>query len=137
MYVDGRVKKVGIKEIQREGFEYELTVNFNIDRDSHAVTASKDNTRIFEGQDPFVITEKTGETLRDWVASGKADETAEKKKEIREKIKTLAGQLGKTVDWVSEQVGGNVNLMTVEELERVVKMLEKTIDSRKPKTILS
>ena len=68
--VEGRVKKVGTKEIQREGFEYELTVNFNIDRDNHLATASKDRTGLFINADPFVITEKTGETLRDWAESG-------------------------------------------------------------------
>ncbi|MFA9263021.1 MAG: AAA family ATPase, partial [Undibacterium sp.] len=83
---EGKVKKVGMKEIQREGFEYELTVNFTIDRDSHAVVASKDNTRLFEGKDPFVITEATGEVLRDWVASGAADKTAEEKQTLKTKI---------------------------------------------------
>src|SRR6476646_8167089 len=50
--VDGKVKKVGTKEIQREGFEYELTVNFNIERDNHLATASKDRTGIFINADP-------------------------------------------------------------------------------------
>ncbi|HOY42876.1 MAG TPA: AAA family ATPase, partial [Chitinophagales bacterium] len=34
----GRVKKVGMKDIQREGWEYELTVSLNLDRDSHLAT---------------------------------------------------------------------------------------------------
>lgn len=42
--VDGKVKKIGLKEIQREGFEYELTLNFNIERDGHYAIASKDRT---------------------------------------------------------------------------------------------
>lgn len=67
---DKKVKKVGMKEIQRDGFEYELTVNFNIDRDTHFVTVSKDRTEIFEGQDPFKITQKTGETLLKWATEG-------------------------------------------------------------------
>ena len=37
---DKKIKKVGLKEIQREGFEYELTLNFNIDRDGHYATVS-------------------------------------------------------------------------------------------------
>jgi hypothetical protein len=68
--VDGKVKKVGTKEIQREGFEYELTVNFNIDRDNHLATASKDRTGIFINADPFIITEDTGKTLREWAERG-------------------------------------------------------------------
>jgi hypothetical protein len=68
---DKKIKKVGLKEIQRDGFEYELTVNFNIDRENHLTIASKDRTGIFIDVDPFVITKKTGETLRDW--SNKVD----------------------------------------------------------------
>lgn len=71
MTEDKKVKKVGTKEIQREGFEYELTVNFNIDRDTHKVIASKDRTEIFEGLDPFIITADTGKKLIDWAMSGK------------------------------------------------------------------
>ncbi len=71
MTEDKKVKKVGTKEIQREGFEYELTVNFNIDRDTHKAIASKDRTNIFDSMDPFVITAETGKTLKDWAESGK------------------------------------------------------------------
>jgi hypothetical protein len=67
---DKKVKKVGTKEIQREGFEYELTVNFNIDREGHNVMASKDRTGLFIARDPFVITEKTGEELKEWNDAG-------------------------------------------------------------------
>lgn len=70
MTEDKKVKKVGIKEITREGMEYELTLNFNIDRDTHKAIASKDRTNLFEGQDPFIITSKTGQTLLDWANSG-------------------------------------------------------------------
>ena len=42
---DGKLKveKAGLKEITREGFEYELTLNFNLEINHHA-TASKDRT---------------------------------------------------------------------------------------------
>lgn len=70
MTEDKKVKKVGTKEITREGFEYELTVNFNIDRDTHKVIASKDRTRLFEGVDPFIITKETGKKLVEWAMSG-------------------------------------------------------------------
>ena len=49
---DKKVKKLGMKDIQREGWEYELTVSLNIDRDTHTATASKDRTNLFEGKDP-------------------------------------------------------------------------------------
>lgn len=69
--LDGnKVKKVGMKDIQREGWEYELTVSLSIDRDTHMVTASKDRTGLFFNADPFVITVETGALIRNWCESG-------------------------------------------------------------------
>jgi len=67
-----KVRKVGMKDIQREGWEYELTVSLNIDRDTHMVTASKDRTGLFEGKDPFIITEEVGKAIAAWCMSGAA-----------------------------------------------------------------
>lgn len=67
---DKKVKKLGMKDIQREGWEYELTVSLNIDRDTHTAIASKDRTELFEGKDPFIITEQTGKLIRDWCEQG-------------------------------------------------------------------
>lgn len=67
---DKKVKKLGMKDIQREGWEYELTVSLLLDRDTHTAIASKDRTELFEGKDPFVITEKTGEQIRKWCEQG-------------------------------------------------------------------
>lgn len=67
---DRKVKKVGMKDIQREGWEYELTVSLNIDRDTHMATPSKDRTNLFEGKDPFIITEETGKMIKGWCETG-------------------------------------------------------------------
>jgi hypothetical protein len=67
---DKKVKKLGMKDIQRENWEYELTVSLNLDRDTHTATASKDRTELFDNKDPFVITEATGELLRKWCETG-------------------------------------------------------------------
>jgi len=67
---DKKVKKVGMKDIQREGWEYELTVSLNIDRDTHTATSSKDRTNIFEGKDPFVISVETGKAIAAWCELG-------------------------------------------------------------------
>jgi len=61
--------KVGLKEITREGFEYELTVNFNLD-EKHNCTASKDRTGMFMDQPQFTISEETGKQILDWCSSG-------------------------------------------------------------------
>ena len=50
----------GLKEITREGFEYELTINLEMDL-AHNATASKDRTGLFMNKPAFVPSEKTGE----------------------------------------------------------------------------
>jgi len=67
---DKKVKKVGMKDIQRDGWEYELSVSLMIDRDTHKAIASKDRTNVFEGKDPFIITEETGQLIKQWCESG-------------------------------------------------------------------
>lgn len=67
------VKKVGMKDQQREGWEYELTLSLNIDRDTHLAIPSKDRTKLFEGNNPFLITEATGELIRNWCNEGDSE----------------------------------------------------------------
>jgi hypothetical protein len=67
---DKKVKKVGMKDIQRDGWEYELTVSLSIDRDTHMAIASKDRTNLFESKPPFIITEETGKMIAEWCDSG-------------------------------------------------------------------
>lgn len=46
---DGKTKvsKLGMKEVTREGYEYEPTVNFEFLNDNHLVQSSKDRTGLF------------------------------------------------------------------------------------------
>lgn len=69
--VDGRVKveKGGLREITREGFEYELTINLELDT-KHNATASKDRTSLFMGKPQFVPSAKTGEQIAQWCEQG-------------------------------------------------------------------
>lgn len=68
----GRVEpvKVGLKEVTRDGFEYELTVNFEILNEKHLVKASKDRTSMFANEPEFVITTETGKKILDWCENG-------------------------------------------------------------------
>lgn len=65
-----KVMKLGTKEIQREGYEYELTVNFEFLNDKHLVNASKDRTGLFVGKPEFIISSNTGKLLKDWCNQG-------------------------------------------------------------------
>lgn len=127
-----QVKKVGLKEIQREGFEYELTVNFTLDRDGHYAIASKDNTRLFDSRDPFVITQETGEELLAWTESGaevKID-TAKEKNKIMHNLKRLGFVLAGTPEEQRIRINDIVSALTEmtldkdENLPEIVKRLE-------------
>jgi hypothetical protein len=68
---NGRVKveKAGLKEVTREGFEYELTMNLEMDT-RHMATASKDRTGLFMGKSAFIPDEKTGQLIAQWCEQG-------------------------------------------------------------------
>lgn len=63
------IQKVGMAQVTRDGFEYELTVSLELDVNHYAVT-SKDRTCLFEGKPSFIPSEKTGEMLKEWCESG-------------------------------------------------------------------
>ncbi|TDN95313.1 signal recognition particle subunit FFH/SRP54 (srp54) [Salegentibacter sp. 24] len=73
-----RVMKLGTKEIQREGLEYELTVNFEFINDNHLVKASKDRTGLFMDKPEFVINQATGKKLKSWCSEGVSLEAIKK-----------------------------------------------------------
>jgi len=58
-------QKVGLAGIQRDGMDYEFTLMFELDRDSHIANAGKDRTHLFS--DPVVITEQTGQRIAEWL----------------------------------------------------------------------
>lgn len=64
-----KVEKAGLKEITREGFEYELTLNLEMDI-RHNAFASKDRTLLFMGKPEFVPNENTGRLIAEWCEQG-------------------------------------------------------------------
>ena len=81
-----KVQKVGLKPETREGFEYEMTLSFDLNINNMA-DVSKDRTGLFKGKAPFVINEDTGKALLEWTASG-IDYVNEIKKLLVKKGKT-------------------------------------------------
>ncbi|PRY38524.1 AAA domain-containing protein [Spirosoma oryzae] len=69
------VQKLGLKEINVEGWEYELTLNFEIEQ-NHLAKAAKDRTSLFVSRDPFMLTEETGQDMKNWATSGESDTEA-------------------------------------------------------------
>lgn len=87
---NGRTKVVkhGTKEITREGWEYELTVNFELVNDNHLCKVSKDRTNLFSGKPEFIINAVTGKKLIAWCNQGVSLDT------IKEEIKTATNLEG-------------------------------------------
>ncbi|MBA6153943.1 AAA family ATPase [Gelidibacter maritimus] len=65
-----KVTKHGLKEVTREGYEYELTVNFEMINDKHLAKASKDRTGLFMDKPEFIINQSTGRKLMQWCNMG-------------------------------------------------------------------
>ncbi len=65
-----KVVKHGLKDITREGFSYELTVDFEVVNERHLVRASKDRTGLFMDKPEFVINAATGKKLIAWCNQG-------------------------------------------------------------------
>jgi hypothetical protein len=79
-----QVEKAGLKEVTRDGWEYELTVNLQLDT-SHLAKASKDRTGLFMDKPEFKPSEDTGRMIAEWCELG-----IDPKVEIEDAIKKLA-----------------------------------------------
>lgn len=62
-------EKVGLKTVQRDGMDYEMTLVFDLDIKNHA-TASKDRTGLFFGKPEQKLSAETGELISKWCNSG-------------------------------------------------------------------
>lgn len=64
-------RKVGMAPIFREGFEYEMSVFFELALD-HSASATKDRTGLFDGR-YFIITPEIGTQIHQWLAGASTD----------------------------------------------------------------
>ncbi|CAB4151303.1 AAA domain containing protein [uncultured Caudovirales phage] len=77
-------EKMGLKAVTREGFDYEMTLSFEI-AITHLATSTKDRTGLFQDKPEAVITEEYGVRISDWNSSGAEplpDYTALKRKMV-------------------------------------------------------
>ena len=77
-----KVVKHGLKSITREGYEYELTSNFELINENHMVKASKDRTGLFMNKPEFIINSSTGRKLIQWCNQGLSVDQARKEIEV-------------------------------------------------------
>lgn len=66
-------EKVGMRAIQRDGTDYELTLLFELDI-KHNASTTKDRTGLFSGKPSFKISEATGREILNWCQTGKIAE---------------------------------------------------------------
>lgn len=76
-------QKIGMAPITRDGFEFEVSVAFDLDH-AHKASSSKDRTGLFSDRQPFVITPATGKRLLDWSQSDESEADSEILKQIGE-----------------------------------------------------
>jgi hypothetical protein len=62
-------QKVGMSPITRDGFEFEVSIHFELDQ-QHKAFCSKDRTGLFMQQEPFVLSEQAGAQIIRWCESG-------------------------------------------------------------------
>ncbi len=73
MITDGnrtKVEKAGLDDEIRDGYEYELTLAFEIVNDNHLAKASKDRTGLFANVPEFVLGIQTGNKILQWCNDG-------------------------------------------------------------------
>lgn len=65
-----KVEKQGLEDQIRDGYDYEMTIAFEIINDAHMVRAAKDRTSMFINNPEFVITPKIGAQIKAWCEMG-------------------------------------------------------------------
>lgn len=118
-------QKVGLKAVTREGFDYEMTLCFDIDA-FHQASSTKDRTQLFDGVPPFVIDETHGQKLIDWLNKAPEEPEAEKEPEfdpaeyLRQQIRKKVQE--KNID--KNQVRSLAGVNTLDEITDVNQLTE-------------
>nr|DAK84701.1 MAG TPA: AAA domain protein [Caudoviricetes sp.] len=101
-------KKVGLGYTQRDGLEFEYTVTFNIDQNTHTAEVTKDNTHLFENKYEK-LTEDDGVSLYEWANSGEKIENKPTKVEKKNVIPTTVEGLQTAIIAKATELGGSSN----------------------------
>lgn len=64
-----KIEKAGMAQVTRDGFEYELTLSFEVDM-QHRGHVSKDRTGLYTNEVPVVLGEADGVKILEWCESG-------------------------------------------------------------------
>lgn len=116
-----KVEKAGLKEITREGFEYELTLSFAINQ-NHLAEVSKDRTSLFMNEPEFTISKETGEKLIAWVQGGAPEPkiTQEQLHQINSLIEETSSDIDVFFNYFNVKT---IDEMTYRKAEEAISML--------------
>lgn len=119
-------QKVGMAAVTRDGFEYELTLSFDVDTDHKAFT-SKDRTGLFAGKPSFIADSETGKSIIKWCESGvdKVDPIISEPSDITDEVLTAWAEELSKVKTPSELVALYMgNSATVDADQRIKEMFK-------------
>ncbi|MDV7209951.1 ATP-binding protein [Azotobacter beijerinckii] len=118
------ILKLGMKNEQREGSEYEFTVVLDITHEGHVAVASKDRTKLFN--QPELITEDTGRKLLDWLNSGVNPE-----QRARELLVDAIADMANAPDMLALQSAFNAAKAIAVGFDKLVQQVVDAKDKRK------
>ncbi len=84
-----KVEKLGTAEQTRDGFEYELDINFEIVNERHFAKSSKDRTDLFDNKPEFLITVETGTKILEWSNTGSTEALDDAMNQVRKATEEL------------------------------------------------
>lgn len=122
---DKKIKKVGMAPQQREGMDYEFTIVFDIDREKHEATASKDRTKLFDNSIQ-VITPETGRKIMEWSRQGALEDKFVKISGNNVLVKTRDGMTDIN-DLMVEQLN---KLLDLEQYKLAHESIQRLLDQR-------
>lgn len=64
-----KVTRLGVDDVAREGAEYDMVLELRLNAD-HTAEALKDNTGLFLGRDPRVLSVEDGKAIKGWLDGG-------------------------------------------------------------------
>lgn len=112
--------------VQRDGMDYEFTLMFELDRDSHLASAGKDRTSMF--QDPEIISEETGKKILNWLFEPQSVVEAQKPKK-QDPLEYIKSDLNNRME------AGDDPEQILKDYSNILKMDVKSIDTLEEKDI--
>ena len=137
-----KVIKHGTKEITSEGFEYELTLNFELINENHLCKVSKDRTNLFQGKPEFVINSDVGKKLKAWCNQSmsleavkqeiKSTSTLEGLRQLYQKYASLKQQIMPFIMERKSEIENTSQIIDEKQIINPKTIKNNGIDSNKP-----